>query len=132
MNYRPVFLVAQPSLEGRAVLQCYRNHSRVNVVHTALVCCRCECPRDPLCVHAATPLPEVGPSYQTAAVQGLSVCEPENLRHAELCRADQLPQIRSAGYWFSVGPEPGAAGISESSLPGGADPTCGGGQLEVR
>lgn len=32
---------------------------------------RCQRPRDPLCVHAAPHLPEVGPVHQAAAFQGL-------------------------------------------------------------
>lgn len=93
---------------------------------------RRERPRDPLRVHAAPPLPEVGAPHQAAAVQGLPVREPADLRHAELRRADQLPQIRAPGDRAGVGQEPGAPGAGEGALPGRPDPARGGGQLEVR
>lgn len=39
-----------------------------DTLHSMCVSFRCECPRDPLCVHAAPPLPKVGPSHEAAAV----------------------------------------------------------------
>lgn len=93
---------------------------------------RCQCPRDPLCVHAAPHLPEVGPFHQATAFQGLSLRQPKDFSHAELCRANKLPEICPVNHWFGFSSASRAAGTSESPLSRRADPTRGGGQLEVR
>lgn len=103
-----------------------------NILDTFVLFCRCECPRNPLCVHAAPHLPEVGSFHQTTAFQGLSVCQPEDVCHAELRRAGKLFEICPVDHWFGFSSAPGAAGTSEGPLPGRADPARGGGQLEVR
>lgn len=58
--------------------------------------------------------------------------EPEDVRDEELCRAHKLAQVCPSGHGFGVSQEPGAAGTGEGAVPGGADPACGRGQLEVR
>lgn len=110
----------------------FQNYPRLSKYLTPfLVFGRRECPRDPLCVHAAPHLPEVGSFHQAAAFQGLPVRQPEDFCHAELRRADQLSEIRAADHRLGFGSAPRAAGTSEGPLPRRVDPARGGGQLEV-
>lgn len=85
-----------------------------------------------MCVHAASPVPEVGAFDQASALQGLPVCESEVVCDEKLCGAVQLSEVRTTGNRTRLCTQPGAAGAGAGALPGGSDTARGGGQLEIR